>query len=224
VGAGNSLSAVPSINKAKKSANKIFNVIDEASLCDVRDTAGKIERVESGKIELRNVTFNYPSRQQNVLDDLSLTIEAGQKIGLVGHSGCGKSTITALILKFYQLYKGHLLIDGKSIDDYDIRKFRKQIGYVMQEPVLFNQSIKQNILYGKPDATNAEIIRVAEMANARQFIETNFEELDHDEQLAEVRKLIKENLDKLGLGEVTILDQILELDNIAGLNIVNGAL
>ena len=77
VGAGNSLSAVPSISKAKASANKIFNVIDEKSLCDVRDTEGKIEKVEAGKIELRNVTFNYPSRTQNVLDNMSLTIEAG---------------------------------------------------------------------------------------------------------------------------------------------------
>jgi ABC-type multidrug transport system fused ATPase/permease subunit len=77
-----------------------------------------------------------------------MTIPAGKKIGLVGHSGCGKSTLTNLLLRFYNLQQGKILIDGIPIEDYDILELRKQIGYVMQEPVLFNMSIKDNILYG----------------------------------------------------------------------------
>ena len=86
-----------------------------------------------------------------------MNIPAGKKIGLVGHSGCGKSTITNLLLRFYDFQSGQILIDEKPIQDYDISKLRKQIGYVMQEPILFNTSIKENILYGKPDASDAKV-------------------------------------------------------------------
>ena len=79
---------------------------------------------------------------------MSFKIEAGQKVGLVGHSGCGKSTITNLLLRFYDFSEGEFLIDGKRIQDYDVGALRQQIGYVMQEPVLFNASIRENIAFG----------------------------------------------------------------------------
>jgi ABC-type multidrug transport system fused ATPase/permease subunit len=83
-----------------------------------------------------------------------MTIPATQKIALVGHSGCGKSTITNLLLRFYNIQEGTIEIDGINLVDYDVKALRRQIGYVMQEPVLFNQSIRQNILYGELNASD----------------------------------------------------------------------
>lgn len=107
------------------------------------------------------------------MDNFNLEIPAGAKIALVGHSGCGKSTLTNILLRFYNIEqgKGEVLIDGKDLDDYDVHKLRKQFGYVMQEPVLFNADIKTNILFGKPDATDEEVYISAQKANALEFIE-----------------------------------------------------
>lgn len=137
-----------------------------------------------------------------------MTIPAGKKIGLVGHSGCGKSTITNLLLRFYELQNGQILIDGKPLKDYDISKLRKQIGYVMQEPVLFNMSIKDNILYGKSDATDAKVYQIAEMANALTFIESNFEELSHEEQLDVVHKDVKKWVTSLKIPKILELNKL----------------
>ena len=110
-----------------------------------------------------------------------MNIPATQKVALVGHSGCGKSTITNLLLRFYNLEKGEICIDGINIEKYNVKALRQQIGFVMQEPILFNTSIKDNILYGKLDASDEQVYKVAEMANALTFIESNAEELDKDE-------------------------------------------
>ena len=88
---------------------------------------------------------------------INFKIPAGTKVGLVGHSGCGKSTITNLLLRFYDYQHGEILIDGVPLHEYDVAELRKQIGYVMQEPVLFNSSIKENILFGKLDASNSKV-------------------------------------------------------------------
>lgn len=128
-----------------------------------------------------------------------MTIPAGKKIGLVGHSGCGKSTITNLLLSFYKLKKGDILIDGKKIDQYDIQKLRRQIGFVMQEPVLFNTTIKENILFGEMQANDAQVRQYAEMANALQFIESNYEELTEEEQIEKMQDSLKEALEKKNL-------------------------
>lgn len=181
IGAGFSVSNVPSAKQAKESAQKIFTIIDEPSTLDVREQKGKLTQFKAGAIELKNLSFKYPTRKQKVLDNFNLSIPAGKKIGLVGHSGCGKSTITNLLLRFYNLQDGQILIDDKPIQDYDILELRRQIGYVMQEPVLFNMSIKENILYGQPDASDAKVHQIAEMANALTFIESNFEELSPEE-------------------------------------------
>ena len=100
----------------------------------------------------------------------------------MGHSGCGKSTITNLLLKFYNLVHGSIKIDDIDITEYDTHSLRKQIGFVMQEPILFNRSIKDNIRYGNLDATNEEIYLAAERANAIQFIETELENLSKEER------------------------------------------
>lgn len=180
MGLGFGFSNLPSVKRAKQSAQNVFAIIDEESTLDVREgKKQKLQEVEAGEIELKDVTFKYPARPDvKVLDQLNLKIEKSQKIALVGASGCGKSTITSLLLRFYNQQEGQILIDGHPINDYNIKKLRHQIGYVMQEPILFNQTIEENIKYGKQDATNFEVRRACEQANALQFIESNIEDLD----------------------------------------------
>jgi ABC-type multidrug transport system fused ATPase/permease subunit len=110
-----------------------------------------------------------------------MKIPARMKVALVGSSGCGKSTIANLILRMYDLGGGSLKIDGKDIKDYNISALRNQIGFVMQEPILFNMTIKENILYGNMNASNQKVRQMAEMANALQFIESNVEDLSKEE-------------------------------------------
>lgn len=143
MGAGFAMSSVPNATEARESASVIFSMIDDKTDIDVRKfVQGKVKKVPNGTIEFKNITFNYPSRKAKVLKNFNMTIPAGKKIGLVGHSGCGKSTITNLLLRFYDIKEGQVLIDGQNIDNYDISELRRQIGYVMQEPILFNQTIK----------------------------------------------------------------------------------
>lgn len=192
MGAGFAMSSVPSATQAKESAATIFAMIDDKSQLDVRDYKGKLKEVPHGTIEFKNIDFKYPTRKNKVLDNFNMVIPAGKKIGLVGHSGCGKSTLTNLLLRFYEINQGDLLIDGQKIDQYDISELRKQIGYVMQEPVLFNTSIKENILFGNMSATDAQVRQYAEMANALQFIESNYEELTEQEQIEKMRESLRE--------------------------------
>lgn len=126
MGAGIAMSNVPSVQKAKNSASNIFAIIDEKSTLDVREqVAGKKNVVEHGEIVFKDVTFSYPTRQATVLKDFYMCIPATQKIALVGHSGCGKSTITNLILRFYNTQKGAIEIDGTDIVDYDVKALRR---------------------------------------------------------------------------------------------------
>jgi|694.fasta_scaffold64497_6 ABC-type multidrug transport system fused ATPase/permease subunit len=116
MGAGSSMSNVPSVKRAKECAGKIFEITDEPSTLDIRDQAAELEKeVVDGRIEFKDVAFKYPSRTTRVLEDFNMVIPASYKIALVGHSGCGKSTITNLLLRFYHIHSGEILIDGKPI-------------------------------------------------------------------------------------------------------------
>ena len=125
---------------------------------------------------------------------MNLKIPATMKIALVGHSGCGKSTMANLLLRLYDLTGGKLLIDGVDIREYNVRDLRKQIGIVMQEPLLFNTTIKENILYGNDQADDAKVRQVAQMANALQFIESNIEDLDKEDVQKEIVKRLTEKI------------------------------
>lgn len=102
-----------------------------------------------------------------------MRINARETVALVGESGCGKSTIVSLILRFYDVDAGRILIDGKDIKEYDVSQLRAGMGLVMQEPTLFNYTIAENILYGHATATNSQVIEAAKAANALEFIEGN---------------------------------------------------
>ena len=123
-----------------------------------------------GDISFRRVSFTYGS-DQPVLRNISFEISAGQKIALLGRSGAGKSTIISLILRLYDAQHGEILIDGINVKDYKRESLRQQIGIVMQDVVMFGATIRENIAYGKVEATSEEIIRAAKAANAHEFIE-----------------------------------------------------
>jgi ATP-binding cassette, subfamily B, bacterial len=123
------------------------------------------------KIAYRNVAFSYPSRPDvEVLKNISFEVKSGEKIGLVGYSGAGKSTIVQLLMRYYQLSGGQIVVDGKNINEYDLTDLRKNIAIVPQEVMLFGGTIYENIAYGNPQASENEVIEAARKANALEFI------------------------------------------------------
>ncbi|MBK9152453.1 MAG: ATP-binding cassette domain-containing protein [Saprospiraceae bacterium] len=124
-----------------------------------------------GDIQFNNVRFAYPSRPDvEILKGISFDVRAGSKIALVGQSGAGKSTIVQLLMKFYNPLAGDILVDGQNIQSFDITAYRRNIGIVPQEVILFGGTIRENISYGKTGATEEEIIRAAELSNSMEFI------------------------------------------------------
>lgn len=129
-----------------------------------------------GDINLEFVQFRYPTRTDvPVLEGVDMEIKSGQKVALVGPSGAGKSTIIQLLLQFYPIQQGDIKVDGKSIYDYDLRQLRNKMALVPQDVILFGGTIKENILYGREEATNEEVIEAAKKSNSWEFIE-NFPE------------------------------------------------
>jgi ATP-binding cassette subfamily B (MDR/TAP) protein 1 len=125
----------------------------------------------NGTIEFKNVTFAYPTRQEtDVLNGFSLTVEAGKTVALVGPSGCGKSTTVQLVERFYDPVAGEVTLDGRDLRDLNVHWLRQQIGLVSQEPALFACSIRENIAYGSPNATQEQIEEAARKANAHSFV------------------------------------------------------
>lgn len=156
-----------STQRAAASTHRIFEILDRrASVAEPTKPVhpGKLH----GKIELRNVSFKYGTR--TVIRDVSLDIEPGQMIGLVGPSGAGKSTLVNLICRFYDVAAGAILVDGTDIRSFPVEEYRRNIGIVLQEPFLFYGTIAENIAYGRPDASPAEIIEAARAARAHEFI------------------------------------------------------
>ena len=171
------LNGISDYPKAKRAFISVFKTMRTQSLIPpfLRDNEGKIvpENLR-GKIEFRNVTFAYPTKPDiDVLKDVSFVIQPGQSAGLVGYSGCGKSTIIQLIERFYEVEDGcgEVLIDDINIKDYNLYLLRKRIGLVSQEPVLFKRSVYENILYGRLDATKEEVLAAAKAAVIEKFFD-----------------------------------------------------
>lgn len=153
---------------AINSAQRIFEILDTAPEVAEKPDPVRLNPMQ-GEIELEGVTFEYePNRP--VLKNVSFHVKPGEMIGLVGHSGAGKSTITNIICRFYDVRQGAVRIDGVDVRDVAIQDLRSQIGIVPQETFLFRGTIAENIAYGRPDATMEEIIRAAKAANAHDFI------------------------------------------------------
>ena len=176
-GIGQALGNVGDIKKASVAFKSLYSILDTKSLIPPfkRDNENKISANNiKGRIELKHVYFAYPTRpEQVILKDVSLTIEPGQQVALVGYSGSGKSTIIQLLTRFYDIEdgKGEILIDGVNIKDYNLYELRKKIGLVSQEPVLFKRNVLENVRYGRLDATNEECIEAAREANIMKFFE-----------------------------------------------------
>lgn len=150
---------------------RIREILEEESEVEIVKDAKNAKRLH-GDIEFYNVHFNYPTREDvRVLKGIDLRVGAGEKVALVGPSGAGKSTIVQLLLKFYELKEGEITVDGQSIHEMNTTDYRKNIAIVPQEVLLFGGTIRENILYGKPNASEPEIIEAAKQANAWDFIQ-----------------------------------------------------
>lgn len=160
------------INRALGDAAEMTRVLDEPTLV-ADDANAKPLAVTEGRIDFENLRFRYPDAPKDdyVFEDLNLHIPAGQRVGLVGRSGSGKTTLTKLLLRLDDVQEGRVLVDGQDVSHCTQQSLRRQVAYVPQEALLFHRSIRENIAYGKPDATDEEIRRAAEEANALEFIE-----------------------------------------------------
>ena len=153
--------------KAAAGAKRIFDILDHTSNVPEPEHPRPLARVD-GRIELRDVSFRYGNRQ--VIRRLRLDIRPGEMIGVVGHSGSGKSTLVNLVCRFHDVSEGAILVDGIDVRELAVADYRRHIGLVLQEPFLFFGTIAENIAYGRPGATRAEIVAAARAANAHEFI------------------------------------------------------
>lgn len=158
--------------RAKASAGRIFEILDETS--EIKDKEDKVEMKEiKGSISFKNVSFAYAN--EPILKGLSFEVEPNETVAIVGQTGSGKSTIIRLLSRFYEVDKGSISIDGVQVQDMGVKNLHYHIAQVLDEPFLFSISIKDNIAYGRPDASMDEIIQAAKAAEAHDFIEQTSE-------------------------------------------------
>ena len=163
------------VKKASAAAERIFHIIDNKTMVVEDKNAHNIESFSSG-IEINNITFSY--EDETVVDSLNLKIPKGKSFALVGQSGSGKSTLANLICRFYDVNSGSINVDGINIKNLKKDALRNLIGLVTQDSILFNDSIKNNLLIAKPEATNEEIIECLKIANAWEFVRKMPEQID----------------------------------------------
>ena len=158
------------INQGISAAKRILPIIDnEQTILDKKQS--KDVEITKGKIEFKNVNFKYESKNEIVLKSLNLSIEGGKMSSLVGHSGAGKSTILNLIPRFYDVYSGDIILDGNSIYNLKIKSLRDNISLVSQDTTLFDDTVRNNILYANPEANDEDIEKATELSFAKDFIE-----------------------------------------------------
>ena len=158
------------INQGISAAKRILPIIDnEQTILDKKQS--KDVEITKGKIEFKNVNFKYESKNEIVLKSLNLSIEGGKMSSLVGHSGAGKSTILNLIPRFYDVYSGDIILDGNSIYNLKIKSLRDNISLVSQDTTLFDDTVRNNILYANPEANDEDIKKATELSFAKDFIE-----------------------------------------------------
>ncbi|QRG04907.1 ABC transporter ATP-binding protein [Xanthobacter dioxanivorans] len=161
------------VHNLQRSLNELEELVEihhqGVAIADASDAAPV--KVEAGRIAFEHVTFHYGGHTKPLYTDLSVAIEAGERVGLVGHSGSGKTTFVKLIQRMHDVSAGRVTVDGQDVRGVTQASLRRAIAVVQQEPILFHRSLKENIAYARPDASFAEIRRAAELANAADFIE-----------------------------------------------------
>ncbi|MDI4658444.1 ABC transporter ATP-binding protein [Xanthobacter autotrophicus] len=161
------------VHNLQRSLNELEELVEihqqPVAIADARDAVPI--RVEDGRIAFEHVTFHYRGHDRPLFEDLNVTIDGGERVGLVGHSGSGKTTFVKLIQRLHDVTSGRVIVDGQDVRAVTQASLRRAIAVVQQEPVLFHRSLMENIAYGRPDASFAEIRRAAELANASGFIE-----------------------------------------------------
>ncbi|KRG08874.1 ABC transporter ATP-binding protein [Staphylococcus sp. NAM3COL9] len=163
------VSSFTTLTQSFASMDRVFQLLDEDY--DIKNKKGALPiEIKQGHIELNNVHFKYDQSEGTILNDINLEINQGETVAFVGMSGGGKSTLINLIPRFYDVTEGEIKIDGTNIKSYLTGSLRRQIGLVQQDNILFSDTIKENILLGKPDASDEEVINAAKMANAHDFI------------------------------------------------------
>ncbi|KAL8193507.1 hypothetical protein R6Q57_026642 [Mikania cordata] len=168
---GSVMSNVKYFSDAMAASNRIREVIKRVPAIDSDNMEGEMLQEVMGRVEFKNVKFAYPSRPESVIfRDFNLSVPAGKTVALVGGSGSGKSTVIALLQRFYDPQGGEICVDGVRIDKLQLKWLRSQMGLVSQEPALFATTIKENILFGKEDANMEEVIEAAKASNAHNFI------------------------------------------------------
>ncbi len=163
------VSSFTTLTQSFASMDRVFQLFDEPY--DIKNTDyAKPIAIKEGHIEIENVSFRYQPDEKDVLKHLNLDIKHGETVAFVGMSGGGKSTLINLIPRFYDVTKGRISIDGHDIKTFDMGSLRRQIGMVQQDNILFSDTVKENILLGRPDATFEEVVEAAKLANAHDFI------------------------------------------------------
>ncbi|MCE7783175.1 ABC transporter ATP-binding protein [Staphylococcus xylosus] len=163
------VSSFTTLTQSFASMDRVFQLMDEGY--DIKNKKGALPiEINKGRIELNDVSFKYNSEESTILNNINLEINQGDTVAFVGMSGGGKSTLINLIPRFYDVTDGEIKIDGTNIKSYLTGSLRNQIGLVQQDNILFSDTIKENILLGRPDATDEEVIKAAKMANAHDFI------------------------------------------------------
>jgi ATP-binding cassette, subfamily B, multidrug efflux pump len=155
---------------AGASASRVYEIIDTPNDVPEKPGALKLDQVD-GRVTFENVTFGY-EKEQPVLQDVTFEVAPGRTVALIGPTGSGKSTVTNLIPRFYDPIAGRVLVDGHDVRDVDLASLRRQMGTVLQDPLLFSATIAENIAYGRPDASEEEIVAAAKAARAHDFIES----------------------------------------------------
>ena len=156
-----------SYQQALTSAERLLDILDAEPEHDL-GRGNKIEMMR-GRIEFKHVSFSF-DKASKTLDDIDLTIEPGDIVGIVGTTGSGKSTLINLLMRFYDDYDGEILVDGQDIRQIDLQSYREKIGFVQQEPLMFRDTVFKNIAFSDPDASVEEVIHAADIANAHEFI------------------------------------------------------
>jgi ATP-binding cassette subfamily B (MDR/TAP) protein 1 len=169
---GDATPCIASFEEGRVAGNRLFKTIKRRPEIDYEDSTGIVLDDIKGEVELKDVFFSYPGRpDQLIFDGFSVHVPSGTTMAIVGESGSGKSSVINLVERFYDPQAGEVLIDGMNVKSFRLDWIRGKIGLVNQEPLLFMTSIRENITYGKEDATFEEIKRAAELANAASFIE-----------------------------------------------------